>query len=453
MRLWSRLRTVAGGLFRDPVAPLALVLVFGGLLQAWDLGRRSPGLDFYQFWVVAQVAGRPDVPNVYDEEARARVGAEFVRRSLTDEDSERRRVAARPWRVLEPTATPFFYAAFRPLTGTSYERDHALYRLISLVAFGVGLLALARLLGHGAALGLVLLALAGYAFQPLKADIRVGNVNQLQLGAIALYLWLSSRPDRSLVQIAAGLLLGGLVLFKPNLLPLLPLLFVCWALRGRRPKLARQALGTAIGLLAGLTVSALIFGSLGVWSDWLAYLSSLPPAKIPLRYGNLGLARLLFETLGLGLSPALALVATAVTVGCCWLGRRREASSGSDRAATIEDAAAVAAGALIWLLSAPIVWLHYLVLALPAVLLLLRPELAGWRRGLAVLALVGIAVDPVAEGFGLHDLRQQAIMTTLALLLLFGLLCREIARGPVPEVPSVDGHRAVDPEASGPSPE
>ena len=42
----------------DPVPMLAAFLAAAGLVQTWDLGRRSPGLDFHQFWVVAQVAGK-----------------------------------------------------------------------------------------------------------------------------------------------------------------------------------------------------------------------------------------------------------------------------------------------------------------------------------------------------------------------------------------------------------
>jgi hypothetical protein len=426
------------------VALLALALALSGLAGAWDLGRRSPGIDFYQFWVVAQVAGRGDVPNVYDAEARARLGAEFVRRSLTDEDSERRRVAARPWQVLAPMATPLFYSVFRPISGGSYETSHALFRLASLVAMTAGVLALARLVGHGATLALLVLALVGHAFQPLKADIRVGNVNQLQLGGIAVYLWLSSRPDRSRLQIAAGALLAALVLFKPNLLPLVPLLLACWVLRRRRGKLARQALGMAVGASCGFALGGFVFGTLQAWPDWWAYLSSFPPAKIPLRYGNLGLARLLFESLDIDLAPLLALATTGLVLLCLWLGRRRDVSPpeelpppGPDPTARIEDTAALAAGCLVYLLSAPMVWLHYLLLALPALLLLLRREVlrreearaAAWRRGLTTVALLGIAVDPVAEAFGMQRLRDQAVLTTLALLLVFVLLCREIARG------------------------
>jgi hypothetical protein len=96
--------------------------------------------------------------------------------------------------------------------------------------------------------------------------------------------------------------------------------------------------------------------------------------------------------------------------------------------AAIEDTAAVAAGTLIYLLSAPMVWQHYLLLALPAVLLLLRPRREAGFTALAVGVLLAIAVDPMTAAFGVRDLRHQAIVLSLALVALLALLCLEISR-------------------------
>jgi hypothetical protein len=426
----SRLRRLAG----RPAPLLALALSGAGLLAAWDLGRRSPGLDFYQFWVVAQVAGREDVADLYGAEERARLGEEFIRRSLTDEDSERRRVVAQPWKVLEPTATPVFYTAFRPLSGRSYEDDYRAFRLLSLAALALGLLAIARLAGLDVTTAALLLAFVAYSFQPLKSEIRVGNVNQLQLGLIALYLWLSSGGRRGRRQLCAGALLALMVAFKPNLLPLPPLLAAGWFLRGRRRKLALQAMGFLAGGALAALLPLLTFGTLAVWPDWLTYLSALPPEKIPLRFGNMGLARLLLEATGLDLAVPLALAALAAVLACLWRGARRGA--GEPRAGRVEDMALVGAGCLVYLVASPMVWLHYILLALPAAIVLLRPQgaddSATWPAALAVVALVGLAVDPATQAFGLRGLHLQAVTTSVALLLLFVLLCRDMARWTLP---------------------
>jgi hypothetical protein len=426
----SRLRR-----FLDAPAPLlAAAMALAGLVSAWDLGRRSPGLDFYQFWVVAQVAGRADVEDVYGDEERARLGPEFIQRSFTDEDSERRRVAAEPWKVLEPTATPLLYTAFRPLSGGAYESDYRAFRLLSLAALAAGLLVLARSAGLDATVGLLLLAFVAHSFQPLRADIRVGNVNELQIGLLAAYVWLSSRDDRSRAQLGAGALLALTVAFKPNLLPVLPVLAACWFLRGRRHKLALQSAGVASGAVLAALLPLLTFGSLRCWSDWIAYLSALPPEKIPLRFGNLGLARLLFEMTEVDLSVPLAAASLLAVLACLRRGARRDPHPLP--AAAVEDMAAVGAGCLVYLLSSPMVWLHYMLLALPAALVLLRPPAGGsrasFRVALAVLALVGLALDPVTQAFGLQRLKWQAAVTSSSLLLLFALLCAEMAGWALP---------------------
>ena len=420
---------------RDPATLLAAVLAAAGLVQTWDLGRRSPGSDFYQFWIVAQVIGRADVPSIYDEEAHPRLGAEFVRRSFTDDDSERRRAAAREWQVLEPTATPLLYSAFRPLGGLDYEQAHLLFRAVSLAALATGVVAIALLLGHSAAAALMMLAVATVAFRPLKTGVQVGNVNELQLAGIAAYLWLSSGRDGGRRQAVAGALLGALVLFKPNLLPALPLLAASWVLGGRRGKLALQAAGAAAGGLLALAVTAAVFGSPAAWTDWLAFMRVFPPAKIPLRFGNVGLSRLAWETMDLRLAPWLGGLFLGLALACLWAGRPRAEPTGAHDAgrAMAADTTALSAGCLAYLLSAPLVWIHYLLLALPAALLLLRDSGEGEprddaRRVLASLALVAVAVDPVADLLRIYDMYQQAALTAAGLAVLFALTLRELAR-------------------------
>ena len=203
-------------------------------------------------------------------------------------------------------------------------------------------------------------------------------------------------------------------------------------MHGRRRKLALQAIGALAGGLLALVSTAAVFGSLLAWRDWLEYLRALPPAKIPLRYGNIGLARLIAETADLDPAPWLALLFTALALWFVWAGRAKGSEDPPPQDAAAQDTAALAAGCLVYLLSAPMVWLHYLLLGLPAALFLLRggegAGRPGVRRLLAASALLAIAVDPPADLFRIHDLSHQAVMTSAGLLLLFALTLREIAR-------------------------
>ena len=420
---------------RDPATLLAALLAVAGLVQSWDLGRKSPGIDFYQFWIIGQIIGRADVPSIYAEDAHPRLGAEFIRRSLTEDDSERRRIAARAWQVLEPTATPMLYSSFRPFAALRYDDAHLVYRVVSLAALSVAVLAIAVGLGHSATVALLMLALVNVAFRPLKTDIQVGNVNQVQLAMVAAYLWLSSRRDTARSQWIAGALLGVLVLLKPNLLAVAPVLALSWVAHGRREKLIRQGAGMAAGAALALAFTAAVFGSLSPWREWLDFMRAFPPSKIPLRYGNVGLARLLYETLDVRVSLWLALFFMCAALACVWIGRAGYAKPAADdrRAVAVEDALALGAGCFVYLLSAPLVWNHYLLLALPAALALLREPATDARAErlrpvLIALALLALAVDPIADFFSMYDMYQQAALNVAGVLTLFVLTLRELAR-------------------------
>lgn len=443
---------------REPVVWLALLLVASGAARVWDLGRRSPGIDFYQFWVVAHVVGEGHAERVYDDASREEMAREFQRRALVEEASERRRVAAEARPALEPFGTPFLYTALSPFTTGSYEHDFHRYRLVSLAGLLGAALLLGRVLRYRAAACLVLLGLLLHVFQPLKADVRVGNVNQLLLAALAAYLWLGGRADRSGLQAVAGALLGIATLFKPTLAAVLPLLAASWALRRRYTKLALQTAGLAAGAAVTLAASGLFFGSLAPWGEWLMAVRALPQSAIPVDRGNFGLARLAHEELGLRIAPHLALVALGAVVTCLWL--RSRGAQGAPAEATrpdrtpaivADDAAVVAAGCLVYLLSAPLVWQHYLLLALPAVFVLLgrrreRGRRSGWQALPAVVAFAAIAIDPYAELLQVHDLTRQATVVSAGLVVLFVLTLGELCRG------ARLGARAVPPAAVGEAP-
>jgi hypothetical protein len=322
-----------------------------------------------------------------------------------------------------------------PFAGLDYDGAHLAFRLISLAALAAGVVAIARMLGHSPTTALLMLALVSLAFRPLKASIQVGQVNEVQLAGIALYLWLSAAVDGSRRQVVAGALLAALVLFKPNLAAALPLLAVAWALGGRRRKLALQAAGATAGGLLALVITTAVFGSPRAWWDWLDFLRAFPPEKIPLRFGNVGLARVVYETMGLRLALPLTLLSLGIALACLWAGRSRGAGAAAqDPARTVvEDTTALGAGCLVYLVSAPLVWDHYLLLALPAALVLLRdPGEPGnrydWRRWLVAAALLGIAADPLTRLAQAYDMRAQAALNIAGVLLLFGLTSVEWAR-------------------------
>lgn len=425
-------------LARDPAFLLALLLTVFGTIRLWDLGRRSPGIDFYQFWVVAQVATRAEAGNIYSGTNRVRIGAEFASRAYVDERSERRRAAAGARAVLEPFGTPFLYTVFHPLTTGRYDADYRTYCVLSLASVLAALLLLGHMLGLPAATSLLFVGLVFLTFQPLRADIRVGNVNQLQLAILAAYLWLSARRDGSPLQAAAGAALGIAVCFKPNVVAIVPLAMVSSWFDGRLRKLVLQAAGMIAGVAAAIAASTLVFGSPQAWLDWFASLRTLPPSIIPIARGNFGLVRIAQEQLGVSIAPYLLVLVLGATIGALWRGRLRSVPDtphaqavSSGRHAVVKETFIVGAGCLVYLVSAPLVWQHYLLFTLPPILGLLRGEegrgtAARWT--LAALAFAAIAITPYAELFGVTSLLQQAVVVSAGVVLLCGLAIRELVR-------------------------
>ena len=341
-------------------AVLALLLAVAAVHNNWRANRGSDAVDFYQFWLVGQAAG--EVRDPYAPEARRALG-EAGFRSAQESGSPGQRAAADRRRVLDTTATPFLYTAFRVLATGDYELDYALFRLLSLACTCAAVLLLCALFGWALPAALLALAVLLLAAPPYASDATVGNVNQLQLAGLAALLALSGAEERKWMAPASGGVAALLVLFKPNLAVAEALLVATFLARGRLRFAALHLAGAAAGALCAVAASSLAFGSVGVWRSWALALAALDGGPtLPLSLGNVSLGGLLAP-------PARALLVAALvvaTLAALWFGRRR----GRDL-----DAATAAAGAgvCIPLIGAALSWEHYFVLATPFVIAFLRP--------------------------------------------------------------------------------
>ena len=245
----------------------------------------------------------------------------------------------------------------RPLSGGSYEGDYEWFRLVSLIACVAGLLGIARP-GRARASPWGCSCRVAHSFQPLKSDIRVGNVNEVQAGRdrgpCGCRRALDSRCS------GGGRATGVLVVFKPNLVPSAAGADACWP---ARPPPEAGAAGGARGRGAGLALlcSVLAFGSLA--PDVVRLRHRAAGGDDPFlqsTWASRAVARGLAST-GRGSRPA----ASSWPPLACSAGG---AVSGP-RCATPRPRSKTPprwlAGSLVYLLSAPMVWQHYLLLALP----------------------------------------------------------------------------------------
>ena len=382
------------------LAGVAFVLAAAALVYAWRQGRSAVGVDFYQFWAGSQIAR--DVDDLYAQETRASQYRPFTEAAWNRGRSERMLVATRLRNEFEFFSTPFLYTTFAPLPD-SYEPAFLIYRIVSLAALAGGVLLLARAAGLGWGPAALILAFVLTLFEPVKTDIRVGNVNHLQLFVIALAVWVARGEERWRA-IATGALLALVTAFKPNLAPVLPLLLAYRLIARDRAKLVWEAIGGVGGAAVAVIVSSIYFRGFGAWLEWLAAARSLATTLLPLSQGNVTPVLRLANAYGAGATYIVAAVLAAIVIFAMIRSR-----SGS--ALTV-----VALALLIYLLSATLVWTHYLVLALPAAIALIAEP--NWRRALGILGLTLVGLD-VWLFLGVQHQRSTVLVVWTGLAVLF----------------------------------
>lgn len=364
---------------------------------------RAAGLDFYIYFVNAQLAGREDVANIYDRDTQLRIGEEYYERAQRG-SSELRKFDAKRRRFLDSVSSPFLYTT---LGWVSRDYDRALqqYHLLVLAAFIAGFLLLARAVRLSWAGALFLLSALLLWYRGFEADLRVGNVNSLQLLMLGISLWCPP--------LIAGVIAGMLIAFKPNLI-LVPLLLAVARMATRDwRRLRLELLGGAIGGAIAFAAAAIHYGSFAIWLQWIARANEFYH-RLPTRTErNITPLLTLFHEHGPWPSYALALLLTIAAALAIWRGRSRD------------DVTIIGVAILIYLLSATVVWLHYMVLVIPIALALLR-----WRTTAVVslLALAAIAEEPFEWLTGTAVYPNDAKLIGPALFVLFVCAMWRLAR-------------------------
>jgi len=391
------------------VVVLLLILAMTGLVALWSLGRSSAGIDFYQMWVGPRIAR--EVQDFYAPATRARMGEEYVRRAKAEEPSSVRRLAVAGYRRnLELLSTPFLYLLYAPLRGT-YEDDLVIFQALAILAFAAWAALLTRTFGYGVVAALLFFDVLLLAFEPVRSDARVVNMNHVLLLMIALAAALTAHRRYAL----AGAVLALATLTKPYVILTLPLTYAFMLVRARWRPLFAHAGGAAAAACAGIAVSSMYFGSAGIWIEWLRAFAAMPSSMIPLEIGNFAMSGLLRRLWNVDLSWALMLLACGAAV---LIARRAR----SDRHA---DLLALGLGCTIFQFGSPLVWVHHLLLSVPLVAYLLRPlgddespAKASYRQCAAAVALAILAVEPWARF--VPTMAAVAAITNVGLVLAYG---------------------------------
>jgi hypothetical protein len=368
---------------------LALVAALCCVGLAWRESRRMAAIDFFHYWAVPQVLRTQNIANIYSLSGRQQIGAYLRDRAAAGRLDQRQGVAAEgslkiDKGLLDTIATPFLFWVFDACSTGDYERDHFLFELVAFACFIGAILFLSRRFGHSWASALLMLALFTFLFEPFRSDLRVANVNRLQVAWLAALLALLGTSFSRGRWVGAGVLMGLGVLFKPNLCPAPVLVVVACLSRRAFGRSGLLIAGGVVGMLVGFLLPVMLFRNVGCWAQWMGVLPEVAQSQRRLVEGNFGLSSLLLRWLGVDASLPLLILTACMVLVAAWRGRHTPAgkkkSTNCEHSPMQDDGdwqhslpVMLCLGPVLMLVSARLVWLHYYLLAVPLFLLVLQP--------------------------------------------------------------------------------
>lgn len=334
------------------------------------------------------------------------MGAQYRSNAIVEGPESRRAFFAK-YPLLRATASPFLYATVGALSTGNYEISLTIWNALSLFSFSGAIFLICHLLRFSKTASLAIFVPCLLWMEAFYSDLRVANINSIQLGLLALTYYLLSRDTKTVCLLAAGALIAMMAFLKPNLAPVAMLLLGAWLIRGQRRKLLLGLQGMVLGALFAVGVSSLFFGGVGIWFEWLHALLSLTELYIPSAGGNYNLLRSLGLTLDAQGQSVLAAAICAMILGFLWWGRKtgrpahEQAPQANRDRELIEYAQLIGLGCLVQMIVSSVVWLHYFVLAIPMLIVALRP----WSRAPAhgVLGIVLFRLLPALVLLALID--------------------------------------------------
>ena len=424
-----------------PSLALALLLLLNPLFSVWQYATRSPGIDFFILWSVPHVLKTHAVPNIYAPDGQRDIASALISESSSPQVSELQRVATNINMQLYGNRvpaidSPLVFALVGLTASGAYDKDLTRFTIASWLCFVGAALIFCRLLQFSPVATFLVIGLFSSNFAPLASDLRVAQVNQIQLLLLACFLLFFTRSRGVL----AGLALGMGVILKLDLLFVAFLsLLVTLADRDYR-MLTRLVLGMGLALLLSVAISVSYFGQPVMWPDFIQSLPrtlSTEVAQLPMKNGNLSLAVLLFSTthreMSIYILVILMTIVSVVIFKTRWDHAGNVATAparGADESArsTHRMFVAVGLGCLVMLMSSRLAWLHYYVLLIPLELYLIRPPASGDRpeRRLVVTILAAIdfcLLSSVAQAVVANALRASIAINTATALMFILALC------------------------------
>jgi Glycosyltransferase family 87 len=412
--------------FCHPAVLLLGCLSLVSLLQLQSISAATSGIDFYQFWLGGKIALSGNGEALYSVEGRTRLGFEGVIAAHQVNDPLRI-AASEQRRVLETYSTPFLYSVFGGFSSDNYTVDLQRYRMGLLACFVAAIVLFSRLLSLNAVTVLAALCFFLNRFEPLSSELRVGNVNSIQLFGLALYTSIRVCWKNRWKDACSGILLGLLLAFKPNLALILPLVFFEIVCRRQYRALISQIAGLVVGVLVAFVVSGFVFGGMQCWHSFYESLARMPDGIIRVDQGNISPQMLLRASIGTDFGLTMIPLVVCISIVALWV-RRRQKFPVVYSNSTVESRrqlSYLALGCLLVVLLPPLAWLHYFIMTVPALLLVLPQaneefvRMSWLRIAVCVLVWMTVAFNPLSFRTGGFTMQEFGMVTLTGVVLAF----------------------------------
>ncbi|NJL59845.1 MAG: DUF2029 domain-containing protein [Desulfobacteraceae bacterium] len=211
----------------------------------------NPIIDYFTAWSVPKALSVTNVANIYTSEDQKALG-DVIRQHAESPLSSPHQVSASKTVTelydgrIDATGTPFIYAVIGLSATGDYAKDRRNYIIFCLICFMLSLLILCRLLKFSFVSGALLITFFVSAYAPVIADVKIGNVNQIQLFMLTLFIWLTAKSEHSL---AAPVILGIGAMFKPTTAAVCLLSLLSPMIRKEYKILIRRIVGISIGAM------------------------------------------------------------------------------------------------------------------------------------------------------------------------------------------------------------
>ncbi len=169
-----------------------------------------------------------------------------------------------------------------------------------------------------------------------------------------------------------------------------------------------QLVGGVIGVVIAIIAAALNYGTFRVWLQWTGAANEFFHRLQTRDERNVAPALSLLQQYGSWLSYVIAALLVIIVCAAILRSKRRDD--------TLDHTLIAGLAILVYLISAPVVWLHYMVLVLPLAIALLRRR---WTAIVSLIALAMIAEEPYELLFRTPIYPHDATLITPALLALF----------------------------------